>query len=278
MAVTQPRRVAAITVAHRVADERNIPLGDEVGYAVRFDDCTSSKTRIKFMTDGILVRECLTSPTLSQYQVIMLDEAHERSINTDILFGLVKAACRQRPDLKVIVTSATLDVSKFSAYFNNCPVVHVPGRMFPVDLYHSKTRQVMTTSGPASSSYVDAAVQTVLRIHTSEDEGHVLVFLTGQEEIERACEAIRKAVRALTENPDSASQSPMLDMIVVPLYASLTPQAQKKAFQPPPPGVRKCVVATNIAETSVTVPGIRCGEGRVCSVLSFVWSIIWIVG
>jgi HrpA-like RNA helicase len=125
--VTQPRRVAAITVAQRVAEERNVTVGDEVGYSVRFDESTSNKTKIKFMTDGILVRECLRSPDLSQYQAIMLDEAHERSIHTDILFGLVKAACRKRPDLKVVITSATLDVTKFAAYFNSCPIVRVPG-------------------------------------------------------------------------------------------------------------------------------------------------------
>jgi ATP-dependent RNA helicase DHX8/PRP22 len=141
--VTQPRRVAAITVAHRVCDERHSLVGDTVGYSVRFDDQTSSKTRIKYMTDGILLRECLADPKLSKYKIIMLDEAHERSINTDILFGLVKLACSQRSELRVIVTSATLDVDKFSKYFNSCPVIRIPGRIFPVDIYHSKIRQVM---------------------------------------------------------------------------------------------------------------------------------------
>jgi ATP-dependent RNA helicase DHX8/PRP22 len=143
VAVTQPRRVAAITVAQRVSEERKCRLGEEVGYAVRFDDCTSSKTRIKYMTDGVLLRECLSDPLLSKYDIVMLDEAHERSINTDILFGLVKAAIAKRNDLRVIVTSATLDVEKFSSYFNNCPVLTIPGRVYPVDIYHSKTRQVM---------------------------------------------------------------------------------------------------------------------------------------
>jgi ATP-dependent RNA helicase DHX8/PRP22 len=143
IAITQPRRVAAITVAQRVAEERNVSLGGEVGYTVRFDDQTSSKTKIKYMTDGILLRECLTDPSLSKYSVVMLDEAHERSISTDILFGLVKSACKQRPQLRVIVTSATLDVDKFAQYFNRCPVVRVPGRIFPVDIFHSKNKQVM---------------------------------------------------------------------------------------------------------------------------------------
>lgn len=143
MAITQPRRVAAISVAQRVSEERRGRLGDEVGYSVRFDDKTSSRTRIKFMTDGVLLRECLSDSSLSRYSVIMLDEAHERSINTDILFGLIKAACRKRADLRVIVTSATLNIDKFSDYFNNCPVIRIPGRMFPVDIYHSKTKQIM---------------------------------------------------------------------------------------------------------------------------------------
>jgi len=143
MAITQPRRVAAISVAQRVSEERHGRLGDEVGYSVRFDDKTSSRTKIKFMTDGVLLRECLSDSSLSRYSVIMLDEAHERSINTDILFGLIKAACRQRRDLKVIITSATLNIDKFSQYFNYCPVIRIPGRMFPVDIYHSKTKQIM---------------------------------------------------------------------------------------------------------------------------------------
>jgi ATP-dependent RNA helicase DHX8/PRP22 len=265
MAVTQPRRVAAITVSHRVADERNSVLGDEVGYAVRFDDKTSSRTKIKFMTDGILVRECLGNPTLAQYNAIMLDEAHERSIHTDILFGLVKQACIHRPDLKVLITSATLDITKFSKYFNDCPIVRVPGRLFPVDIYHSKIRQVMTATGPSSNAYVASAVRTVLKIHQSQEDGHILLFLTGQEEIEKACEMIRAAVSSPEHEEDDqwneVSQKRVtrkaLKLAVIPLYASLPQQSQKLVFKSVSPNVRKCVVSTNIAETSVTVPGIR---------------------
>lgn len=177
--VTQPRRVAAITVCHRVAEERKCNIGDEVGYTVRFDDMTTSKTKIKFMTDGILVRECLNDPILSKYNAIMLDEAHERSIHTDILFGLVKQACHRRPDLKVLITSATLDITKFSTYFNNCPIIRVPGRLFPVDIYHSKIRQVMTTTGPSSNAYIDSAVKTVLKIHHSQVcLSHIYLLIT----------------------------------------------------------------------------------------------------
>lgn len=162
------RRVAAITVAERVADERHGRVGDEVGYRVRFDDSTSDKSTIVFMTDGILVRECINDPNLARYQVIMLDEAHERSINTDILFGLVKSACRNRPDLKVIITSATLDVDKYASYFHQCPIIRVPGRLYPVDLYHSKIRQIMTVSGPSTKSYIQSAVDIIIKIHNEE--------------------------------------------------------------------------------------------------------------
>lgn len=142
VAVTQPRRVAATSVARRVADERGCRLGEEVGYSIRFEDRTGPSTRIKYMTDGVLVRECLEDPLLSRYGVVMLDEAHERSIDTDILFGLLKRALARRPDLHAVITSATLDVERFAAFFDGCPFLNVPGRTHPVDVYHSKTRQV----------------------------------------------------------------------------------------------------------------------------------------
>lgn len=142
VAVTQPRRVAATSVARRVADERGCRLGEEVGYSIRFEDRTGPNTRIKYMTDGVLVRECLEDPHLSRYGVVMLDEAHERSIDTDILFGLLKRALARRPDLHAVITSATLDVERFAAFFDGCPFLNVPGRTHPVDVYHSKTRQV----------------------------------------------------------------------------------------------------------------------------------------
>ena len=142
VAVTQPRRVAATSVARRVADERGCRLGEEVGYSIRFEDRTGPRTRIKYMTDGVLVRECLEDPYLSRYGVVMLDEAHERSIDTDILFGLLKRALARRPDLRAVITSATLDVERFAAFFGGCPSISVPGRTHAVDVYHSKTRQV----------------------------------------------------------------------------------------------------------------------------------------
>jgi ATP-dependent RNA helicase DHX8/PRP22 len=256
VAITQPRRVAAMTVAQRVSDERGGRLGDEIGYTVRFDDNSSSRTKVKYMTDGILVRECIMDRSLSKYQVIMLDEAHERSIHTDILFGLVKEACKLRDDLKVIVTSATLDFVNFSSYFNNCPTIRIPGRIFPVDIYHSKTKQVMTASGPSNNSYIQSAVDVVMKIHKKDEEGHILVFLTGQDEIDKACGLIRNTVRE--DGLDTKR-----DLVVFPLYAALSSDQQRQVFKKlSDPGKgkdasRKCIVATNIAETSVTVPGVR---------------------
>jgi ATP-dependent RNA helicase DHX8/PRP22 len=284
--VTQPRRIAAISVARRVSEERGGTLGNEVGYTVRFDDKTSASTKIKFMTDGILVRECLTDKTLSKYAVIMLDEAHERSLNTDILFGLIKGACKLRPDLKLIVTSATLNAEKFGKYFDDCPIIHVPGRVFPVDIYHSKTKQVMTASGPSNSSYVQAAVDVILKIHRKDEEGHILVFLTGQEEIERACHLLRTALRQQEQDNGRSGADSDRELIVLPLYAALTTEQQASIFKSPkyllehgskggnsangsnnnksgsggskgPKLLRKCVIATNIAETSITVPHVR---------------------
>jgi ATP-dependent RNA helicase DHX8/PRP22 len=264
MAVTQPRKIAAITVAQRVSDERKSILGHEIGYSVRFDDKTSNKTKVKYMTDGILIRECLSDKSLSKYRVIMLDEAHERSLHTDILFGLLKMACKLRPELRLIITSATLDSDKFGSYFDGCPILRVPGRVFPVDIYHSKTKQVMTITGPANNSYVQAAVDVVMRIHKKDEEGHILIFLTGQEEIERACELIRTAVanERFTDR----------ELVILPLYAALPSEIQARVFKKPADLVRcenalredgssklirKCVVATNIAETSITVPQVR---------------------
>ena len=200
----------------------------------------------------MLVRECLGDPLLSRYQIVMFDEAHERSVHTDILFGLLKRTCSRRPDIKLIITSATLDLDKFNPYFLNCPVVTVPGRVYPVDIYHSKIRQIMTASGPSSSAYVKSAADIVLQFHLSEETEHILVFLTGQEEIERCCSLIRAALEELgLAAPQERS------LLVLPLYAALSSCVQRLVFKRVPDNVRKVVVATNIAETSVTVPHVR---------------------
>lgn len=236
---TQPRRVAAMSVAKRVAEEFGCRLGEEVGYAIRFEDCTGPDTVIKYMTDGMLLREILIDDNLSQYSVIMLDEAHERTIYTDVLFGLLKQLVKRRPDLRLIVTSATLDAEKFSGYFFNCNIFTIPGRTFPVEILYTKQPE---------SDYLDASLITVLQIHLTEPEGDILLFLTGQEEIDHACQSLHERMKGLGKN--------VPELIILPVYSALPSEMQSRIFDPAPPGKRKVVVATNIAEASLTIDGI----------------------
>ncbi|KAG2521267.1 hypothetical protein JM18_006162 [Phytophthora kernoviae] len=245
VAITQPRRVAAITVAQRVCEEANRgPLGDSVGYCVRFDDTTSKNTKLKFMTDGMLVREALLSPTLERYSVIVLDEAHERTLQTDILFGIVKRAMRQRKNLKVVVMSATLDVALFRRFFEDFKpsILQIPGRQFQVDVFYTAKTQ---------PDYLDSALVAVLQIHLDEktSNGSILVFLTGQEDIETLETLLDEYARSL---PADA-----LKLMVCPIFAAMPREQQMKVFDPAPAGVRKVILATNIAETSITINGVR---------------------
>ncbi|KAB5558793.1 hypothetical protein PHYPO_G00021290 [Pangasianodon hypophthalmus] len=235
---TQPRRVAAMSVAKRVSEEMSSNLGEEVGYAIRFEDCTSEKTIIKYMTDGILLRESLRESDLDHYSAVIMDEAHERSLNTDVLFGLLREVVSRRSDLKLIVTSATMDSDKFAAFFGNVPIFHIPGRTFPVDILFSKTPQ---------EDYVEAAVKQALQIHLSGLVGDILIFMPGQEDIEVTSDQIVERLEELENAPALA---------VLPIYSQLPSDLQAKIFQKAPDGVRKCIVATNIAETSLTVDGI----------------------
>uniref|UniRef100_A0A8C5BKY2 RNA helicase n=1 Tax=Gadus morhua TaxID=8049 RepID=A0A8C5BKY2_GADMO len=235
---TQPRRVAAMSVAKRVSEETSSNLGAEVGYAIRFEDCTSEKTVIKYMTDGILLRESLRESDLDHYSAVIMDEAHERSLNTDVLFGLLREVVARRSDLKLIVTSATMDSDKFAAFFGNVPIFHIPGRTFPVDVLFSKTPQ---------EDYVEAAVKQALQVHLSGMVGDILIFMPGQEDIEVTSDQILERLEALDSAPALA---------VLPIYSQLPSDLQAKIFQKAPDGVRKCIVATNIAETSLTVDGI----------------------
>lgn len=236
---TQPRRVAAMSVAARVAEEMGVKLGNEVGYSIRFEDATSDKTVLKYMTDGMLLREFLTEPDLSTYSCLMIDEAHERTISTDVLFGLVKDLARARPDIKLLISSATLDAEKFATYFDDAPIFNVPGRRYPVDIHYTQQPE---------ANYLAAAVTTVFQIHLSQPSGDILVFLTGQDEIELAEQNLTETCRKL------GSRAP--ELVICPIYANLPTDLQAKIFEPTPPKARKVVLATNIAETSLTIDGI----------------------
>uniref|UniRef100_A0ABD2X397 RNA helicase n=1 Tax=Trichogramma kaykai TaxID=54128 RepID=A0ABD2X397_9HYME len=235
---TQPRRIAAMSVAKRVSDEMDSKLGDKVGYAIRFEDCTSPETIIKYMTDGILLRESLREGDLDRYSVIIMDEAHECSLSTDVLFGLLKEVLRRRSDLKLIVTSATMDSCKFSTFFGNAPTFKIPGRTYPVEIIHQKVHV---------DDYVAAAVKQVVQIHLQHPSGDILVFMPGQEDTEVTCEVLNERLNEIER---------ALPLSILPIYSQLPSDLQAKIFQRVTDGVRKCVVATNIAETSLTVDGI----------------------
>jgi ATP-dependent RNA helicase DHX8/PRP22 len=228
-----------MSVAKRVAEEFGCRLGQEVGYTIRFEDLTSPQTVIEYMTDGMLLRKLLLDPDLRSYSVIILDEAHERTIATDVLFGLMKRCCKRRPDLKLIVTSATLDAEKFAEYFGNCPIFTIPGRLFQVTILYAKEPE---------SDYLDAALVTVMQVHLSQPPGDILLFLTGKEEIDTACEILYDRMNALGKDAPP--------LIILPAYSALQSELQTRIFEPAPPGTRKCVVATNIAEASLTIDGI----------------------
>ncbi|KAM5476218.1 DEAH-box ATP-dependent RNA helicase prp43 [Microsporum audouinii] len=248
VACTQPRRVAAMSVAERVANEMDVKLGEEVGYSIRFEDKTSSKTILKYMTDGMLLREAMHDHDLKRYSTIILDEAHERTMATDVLMGLLKEVVLRRPDMKLIIMSATLDAQKFQRYFSDAPLLAVPGRTHPVEIFYTPEPE---------QDYVEAAIRTVLQIHATEPEGDILLFLTGEEEIE---DAVRKISLEVDEMIREVDAGPMK---VYPLYGSLPPAMQQRIFEPPPPPLkskgrpgRKCIISTNIAETSLTIDGI----------------------
>jgi pre-mRNA-splicing factor ATP-dependent RNA helicase DHX15/PRP43 len=246
VACTQPRRVAAMSVSARVAEEMDVEHGQEVGYSIRFEDKSSPRTVLKYMTDGMLLREAMNDPLLERYACVILDEAHERTLSTDVLFGLTKEILKQRKDLKLVVMSATLDAGKFQKYFDEAPLLSVPGRLHPVEIFYTPEPE---------RDYLEAALRTALQIHLCEPPGDILLFLTGEEEIEEACKKLSKDVAAL--GPE------VPELRCLPLYSTLPPNLQQRIFEPaPPPRApgqppgRKCIVATNIAETSLTIDGI----------------------
>lgn len=234
---TQPRRVAAMSVAQRVSEEMEVTLGDEVGYAIRFEDLTSDKTIIKYMTEGVLLRESLREADLDTYSAVIMDEAHERALNTDVLFGILRKVVQRRSDFKLIVTSATLDADKFANFFGGVPMFTIPGRTFHVETSYAKS---------PSEDYVDAAVKQVIQIHLSHPPGDILVFMTGQEDIEATCFVLADRMGKVDGAPP---------LMVLPMYSQLPADLQAKIFDAS--DIRKCIVSTNIAETSLTVDGIK---------------------
>lgn len=232
--ITEPRRIAASSVAKFVAEQLGTNLGDKVGYQIRFDDETSGETKIKFMTDGILLREIQVDPDLKRYSVIMVDEAHERSVNIDFTLGLLKQLLARRSDLKLVVSSATIDSEKFSKYFDNAPVVEVSGRTYPVNI-------VWSSENYFNRKMVDVIVEKVSTIHTKEAKGDVLVFMTGADDINMVVERLE--------------EKGFNDLVVLPTHGGLAPEDQRRIFMTFQ-GKRKVIVATNIAETSITVDGV----------------------
>jgi len=243
-------------VARRVAEEVRSDIGQKVGYSIRFEDVTSAATKIKFLTDGLLLREALVDPLLSRYSVIMVDEAHERSLSSDVLLGVLKKIRKRRPELRIVVSSATLQAEDFLRFFadhdtpdedqdlenghsQNGQIVSIEGRAFPVDTHY--------LTEPCED-YLEGAIKTVLDVHSSEPEGDILVFLTGRDEIETAIEMIADRLPTLPQGSDR--------ILPLPLYASLSTEQQMYVFEPAPENHRKVIFATNIAEASVTIDGI----------------------
>ncbi|MEY4701650.1 MAG: ATP-dependent helicase HrpA [Pseudomonadota bacterium] len=238
IACTQPRRIAALSVSRRLAQELGVTWGHEVGCKIRFTDHTRRETRIKVMTDGILLAEIRSDPELRAYEAIILDEAHERSLNIDFLLGYIKQLLVRRPDLKVVITSATIDTELFSKAFNDAPVFEVSGRLFPVDIHY---RPLSSFEDDEEISHVQGAAEAVRAVIAESLEGDVLVFMPTERDIRETCELIRDTNG---KNVD-----------VLPLMGSLSSSEQERVFAPT--SKRKVIVSTNIAETSLTIPGIR---------------------
>ncbi|CAI5760707.1 unnamed protein product [Candida verbasci] len=240
--VTQPRRVAAASLASRVSEEYGCKLGQEVGYQVRFTNTTSLKTKLKYLTDGMLLREIMLDKTLKQYSTIILDEAHERTILTDLIMGFLKSLVSSgyRPDLKIVIMSATLNAELFSKFFNNAPILYIEGKLFPVRQYYLNTED---------EDINDVMTKSIIQLNMSEPEGDILCFLPGQEEIDNCVKTLNQLA------PDLPKEAPFI--VALPLYAALSPLQQSKIFEKVGKNKRKIILATNIAETSITISGIK---------------------
>jgi ATP-dependent RNA helicase DDX35 len=270
--MTEPRRIATVQLAQRIADETDVILGKEVGYRIRFEDVYSSGlTQLIVMTEGLLLRELMYDPLLTRYNVIVIDEAHERSIQTDLLLGLLKKIQRRRRDLRLIITSATIDSERLRAFFehqttpvfkgenqsdeeyeklNECYIMSVEGRSYPVEISH--------TSEPVPD-YRKACVDACIQIHENEkynEQGDVLCFVSGQDDVLQITRDLHDYARRLNDEQQHLKRKDeRKKLIILPLYASLKFIDQMKVFEKTPTNTRKIIVATNIAETSITIPG-----------------------
>ena len=250
IACTQPRRVAALSVSRRVAEEMGVKWGREVGCKVRFSDQTSRDTRVKFMTDGMLLAEVQGDPRLSEYDTIIIDEAHERSLNIDFLLGHLRQLRFQRPELRIVITSATIDTAAFSKAFDDAPVIEVSGRTFPVDVVYAPLEELGSdeaegdepTARAEALHYIDGAVESIARVLDSTTTGDVLAFMPAERDI-------RETIDLLGGSRSARGCE------LIPLFGRLSNSEQQRVFAPT--ARRRVIVATNIAETSLTLPGIR---------------------
>lgn len=266
--MTEPRRIATVQLAQRIADESDVLLGKEVGYRIRFEDVYSNDlTKLVVMTEGLLLREIMYDPLLTKYNVVIIDEAHERSIQTDLLLALLKKIQRRRPELRLVITSATIDCERLKSFFDHqtvpiskehddlpeleeCYILSVEGRSYPVEIYHS------TESVP---DYRKAAVDACIEIHEKEkynEQGDVLCFVAGQDDVLQIIKDLQDYARRLNDEQQHLKRKDhRKKLIILPLYANLKFIDQMKVFEKTPPNTRKIIVATNIAETSITIPG-----------------------
>ncbi|KFM63256.1 putative ATP-dependent RNA helicase DHX34, partial [Stegodyphus mimosarum] len=247
IACTQPRRIACISLCKRVAYETLNEFGSEVGYQIRFEKSKTAHTKILFLTEGLLLRQVSTDPMLSMYKVVILDEVHERHLSCDFLLGIMKCLTVQRPDLKILLMSATINIELFSEYFSNCPVIQVPGRLFPIQVKYCplSVEEQKTLTGKLNPAPYIRIMNLIDDKYPPEERGDLLIFLSGMTEIS----IVEEAAKLYAEKTNK--------WIVLPLHSTLSLEEQDKVFDIAPEGVRKCIISTNIAETSVTIDGVR---------------------
>ena len=244
IAVTQPRRIAALSVSEFISKQLGTIYPGLVGYKMRFEDKTDSSTKIKIMTDGILLQEMKLDPWMSKYSVVMVDEAHERSLNIDFVLGLLKRVLHARPEFKVIVSSATMNAEAFSSYFGNCPIVNIDTITYPVSVIYDPPAIPASTSSPAASdALLNKIESTIQRVLSNKVNGDILIFLPGEKIIKDCMQKLYKS---------SFSRK----IHIIPLYGRLAKEEQERVFDSAPLGKKKVIISTNIAETSVTIPGI----------------------